>query len=197
MNDRLAVEKAFKNGTSLKGYDLRRVDLSHMHIAGIDLSEVNLCGADLIKSNLVGADLSNANLCGANLRDANLKGANLSKTNLSKTNLTHANLCRADLRKADLTMADLTESNLRKINIGPTIGISMFTPVGEENRTVILDLEYDLNVIVNLGCFRGYEHEAISDIQDKYGMDSTYERVISAMCAQVRKSLVEWEVIHD
>ena len=191
-NQRRVVEKAFKNGNSLKGYDLRGVNLSHMHLAGIDLSGTKLCRVDLIKSNLAGA-----NLYGANLRDADLKQANLKGANLSKTNLSNANLYKADLTRADLTAADLTDSNLRKINIGPTTGIAMFTPVGENNRTVILNLEYDLNIIVTLGCFRGYEHEAISDIQDKYGMDSTYEKVISAMCAQVRKSLVEWEVRHD
>jgi len=81
------VEKAVKQGCSLRNADLIGYYLGHT-----SLNMANLKGANLTNAALNGCDLRCANLEGANLF-----GANLSYTFLDSTKLTNANLKLARL----------------------------------------------------------------------------------------------------
>ncbi|WP_186019905.1 pentapeptide repeat-containing protein [Burkholderia gladioli] len=105
---KVAVELACKQGTYLRGADLRDANLRGADLSGADLRDANLRGADLS-----GADLSGANLRGADLSGADLSGADLSGANLRGADLRDANLRGADLRDANLRGADLSGANLR------------------------------------------------------------------------------------
>jgi len=82
---------------SLKGADLRGVNLSDEDLRGADLRGANLSVADLSVADLDDADLSGANLSYANLRGAYLMGANLRGADLRGANLGDASLKGADL----------------------------------------------------------------------------------------------------
>ena len=106
---------------SLKGADLRGVNLRKANLRGADLRQADLSGASLWQTNLSGADLSEtllmlthlkqADLSGASLREADLWNATLSGANLSKANLFEANLSEAHLRRADISRAYLRRAD--------------------------------------------------------------------------------------
>ena len=88
---------------------------SIVSLRGADLRKINLSHADLTGANLSGADLSEANLSGALLFRANLRDTILSGANLSDTILKAANLEEALLRGANLKDAiGITISELEK-----------------------------------------------------------------------------------
>ena len=88
---------------SLRGADLRKINLSHA-----DLTGANLSGADLSEANLSEANLSGALLFRANLRDTILSGANLSDTILKAAILEEALLRGANLKDAiGITISEL------------------------------------------------------------------------------------------
>ena len=70
----------FQVPESLRGANLRWVDLHGADLSCADLRSVNLCGADLS-----GADLSWVDLRGADLSEANLNGANLWDIQIDQT----------------------------------------------------------------------------------------------------------------
>ncbi len=80
---------------SLKGADLRAVQL-----ANLDINDIALDGADLSGADLRGIDLSSATLVSTNLSNANLAGANLRSTDLHSADISNANLAGADLTGA-------------------------------------------------------------------------------------------------
>src|SRR5262249_43095025 len=110
------------SGTSLRGANLVRTDLSSMQLSQVDLAEANLRMADLRRSDLrearltgsslSGATLSDANLTGASLVEATLIGAMLSGADLRRTDLTGANLEGSDLQGAFMVGAFLNETHL-------------------------------------------------------------------------------------
>ena len=74
------VEKAVKEGVSLKYANLRDADLEGTQLSNSDLRDANLyyadlCGAYLCDADLRGADLSGAYLYGADLTYADLRDA--------------------------------------------------------------------------------------------------------------------------
>ncbi|HDR9834255.1 TPA: pentapeptide repeat-containing protein [Burkholderia multivorans] len=109
---KIAVEMACKQGTNLRGADLRGADLR-----GADLRGANLRGADLSGANLRGADLRDADLSDADLRGADLRDADLSDADLRGADLSGANLRGADLSGANLRGAYLRGANLRGANL--------------------------------------------------------------------------------
>lgn len=163
-----AVEKAVKEGISLRNIDLSGKALSGANLRGADLSGANLRGTNLRGANLICADLR-----GADLRDANLSGANLSCVNLRRANLSCANLGRADLIGANLWGANLWGADLRGINISDEIIIDIHLD------SVITDKRYiqiscigsrkDLTTycfdddIIFCGCFKG----SLNDFEQK------------------------------
>lgn len=64
-------------GASLRGQDLRDVDLQDAFLSGIDLSDADLRDVDLAGADLEGAILTDADVRGANLETANLSHARL------------------------------------------------------------------------------------------------------------------------
>ncbi len=94
-----------KQGESLNGFDLRRVNFRNakLHSANLSeakLQEADLAYADLSGSNLALAELKNANLKGANLRQANLQGADLTSANFSYAELVGSQLEGVNFKNA-------------------------------------------------------------------------------------------------
>lgn len=85
------------SGPSLRGADLRSVDLSQSSLHGVDLR-----GADLRSVDLRERDLRGALLAGADLRGARLDGAQLAGVDLSDAELDEASFAGADVTGADL-----------------------------------------------------------------------------------------------
>ena len=191
---RLAVEWALDNEVPLN-----RTDLSGANLRYMDLRGVNLSYADLRRINLSRAILTNADLSNADLRQAYLYNAYLIKSDLRSSNMECANLKKADLREADLrgsslNMANLELVNLQKADVRMTEGLFTFGPMVEENNEIVrLSIDSDLSITISIGHFK----DQLANIEAKHGKNSTYAAVVSAMCAQVRKSLVEWEVRRD
>jgi hypothetical protein len=138
--------RAFKNGalafisqagTSFRGANLTRADLSEAILKGADFREANLIATDFFHCQ--GIDLAcventyldspqvqklvttgrgdNENfdqldLCGINLRNFYLQGASLKETNLSQGNLQHTNLAGAKLIGTNLEDTNLIEAYL-------------------------------------------------------------------------------------
>jgi hypothetical protein len=105
----------------LSGVDLRKRNLTRIHLVGKRMRYANLAGAEmqyadlraaeLRDADLTDTDLLNADLSEADLRDADLSGAQLGATKLDRadlrgallyTSLDHVSLCGADLRGAEL-----------------------------------------------------------------------------------------------
>lgn len=99
------------------GADLRKYNLSGMHLSGIDLRGANLSDANLTKTNLSDANLEDANLTGAIMKEINLRGANLKYAVLDE-----ADLRQADLRRTNLTGATFYDTNHRGIDISGSTG---------------------------------------------------------------------------
>ncbi len=118
---------AIVSGISLKGLDLRSLDLDLFDLRGANLNESilsgqNLSGFDLTGASLIGANLSGAQFNGANLSGVDLTGANLNRASLVKTNLKKATLTgviavAAELSSAVVTSANLSAADLRGCNL--------------------------------------------------------------------------------
>jgi hypothetical protein len=155
--------------------DLREADLS-----GEDLRGANLRRADLRKANLRRADLS-----GVNLRRADLRGARLYGANLYGADLTGADMYGADLRGARLYGANLYGANLTGADLAMSNGILMFGPVGNVKRIGYAVKHHPNTVYVQLGCFWGTQEEAVIAIRKKYDANSSYERIVEAVCSSL------------
>ena len=103
---------------------------------------------------------------GADLRDADLRDAYLSDADLSGVNLSGANLSGADLSGADLRDADLSGAK----------NIKAFQ-CGECNR-ISFAIKWESEVMFKIGCFWGNTEKAILKVQEKYGENSYYEKLI-------------------
>ena len=87
-----SLEKMCRDGQSLSGFFIQKVnlhdialnnaDLENVDFSKSDLSYAHLYGANMQGTNLFKADLTGANLRAANLIDCNFLGANLYKTKL-------------------------------------------------------------------------------------------------------------------
>lgn len=107
--------------------ELRRANLSGIHLAGADFSKAQMLGV-----NFAGADLTSANFSDAVLsshwekgifRDADLSGADLSRANIYEANFIGANLSNiiapeANLGWNDFTNANLSGAQLQDANLG-------------------------------------------------------------------------------
>jgi hypothetical protein len=104
----------------LQEAQLIRDDGLIVSLRGADLRSVNILTADLSKADLTRAILLDAELPYANFSDANLTKTIFSifnsKTNLQRANFVRANLKGAVLAKATLKKADFTEANLEGAN---------------------------------------------------------------------------------
>lgn len=89
-------------GTSLKGAQLARADLTSVNFGPLKFDTPEGHGVRMQRTNLSGASLRFCILRDCDLRDSILMGVDLSNTNLSG----------CDLRRADLTGANLSGSNL-------------------------------------------------------------------------------------
>ena len=119
-----SVEKQIESvkGANLKGIDLRFADLDYSFMVKADLRFANLqntqlSGAKLQNANLSGVMLQNANLKRANLYNADLSGANLQNANLERANLQNANLLGAKLQNANLSRAIFQDANLVAVGL--------------------------------------------------------------------------------
>ncbi len=120
---------------TLRGIDLKNLDLEDFHFGGKDLTEAKLNDSQLNKANLQNCTLIGANLQSADLTEANLRGANLgvkaelradfTKTILSRANLDSANLYGAALNGTDLTEASLLRTNLKSAYLSKTEGLTL------------------------------------------------------------------------
>jgi uncharacterized protein YjbI with pentapeptide repeats len=95
---------------SLRGADLRSVNILTADLSKADLTRAILTDAELDHANFSNANLTKtvlhrANLEGASFTDANLKGAVLAKATLKKTDFTGADLKGAFFTGADLSAA--------------------------------------------------------------------------------------------
>ena len=92
-----------------------------------------------------------------------------------KVSLFRANLREADLREANLYGANLYEANLYGADLFGAKGVVSFQ-AGEYNRTCI---GYFKEIpMFNIGCFKGTKEESIEAIRKKYGIGSSYEKLI-------------------
>ncbi len=96
------LARADFRGTSLKGAQLTRADLTGVNFGPIKFDTPEGHGVRMQRANLSGASLKFCNLRDCDLRDSILMGIDLSNTNLTG----------CDLRRADLTGANLSGSNL-------------------------------------------------------------------------------------
>jgi hypothetical protein len=71
------------DGDSLRGADMRGVDLREANLRGADLGGANLTGAYLSWADMRGADLTGADLSWVNMRGVDLRGADLTGADLS------------------------------------------------------------------------------------------------------------------
>ena len=111
----------------LSATDLRRADLTKLHlekalIAYAHLGDANLTRATLDDAmvrgvNLDGANLEHASMRRINLSYTSLRGANLQGAQLPGANLWHASLERARLAGADLAGAQMQGVELRKARL--------------------------------------------------------------------------------
>lgn len=97
---------------SLRGIDLKGIDLSEIVLLGADLT-----GADLSQANLRGAYLAGAKMKGANLTEANLAGAIIEGTDMEDCIVQYADLSRCWIENkrdgaGSLNHAALDGSNL-------------------------------------------------------------------------------------
>lgn len=110
----LTVQLDTLRGANLKGLDLRYADLNGLDMRGADLRGTDLSYASLIGADLSGADLSGANLSHADMRRVNLRYADLIHADLRDADVSYANLRRADLRGANLSGANLSGADLSR-----------------------------------------------------------------------------------
>jgi len=106
---------------SLKGLDLKGVDLSFAYLIGSDLRYTNLSGANLDGVNLNNQDLTGTILSFADLTGAKLDGVDLTNKDLRGTILNGVDISRVDLTYKDLTGIVLKGANLRNIDLNGTI----------------------------------------------------------------------------
>lgn len=119
-------------GTSLRGYDLSRMNLRRADLTGAilwevdlgvsDLNGAKLTGTQFYKADLTGAHFVKADLTRSQITEANLWLAWLYRANLCKANLSHSNLRQvifrwANLQQANLSRTDLREADLRHANL--------------------------------------------------------------------------------
>ena len=103
-----------------------------------------------------GADLRGADLRGADLRGADLRGVDLSGANLRDADLEGANLEGANLEYA---------KNIKSFQCG------------ECNR-ISFAVKWESEIMFKIGCFWGNTEKAILKVEEKYGENSYYEKLI-------------------
>lgn len=123
-----------KSGSTVKGANFSKVDLSGLDLSKTDFSGANLSRANLSNSNFFDANLQNAELLGADLSGADLTSANLEGSDLTRSymegarawhaNLKNANLIEANLNRADFWNAHLFNTRLWRTDIKGAISIS-------------------------------------------------------------------------
>ena len=147
-----------------------------------DFKTLKECVKDAVsnKSNLRGADLS-----GAYLRDADLRGAYLSGANLRGAYLSGADLSGAYLRDADLRDADLSGAYLSGADLSGAKNIIACVGLGNSKRDVYC-VKHENKIMIKAGCFWGDEYEFAKAVTEKYGKNSTYLAVVSAMCRELK-----------
>lgn len=106
---------------TLRGPDLRGLDLRRAYLRGANLSGADLRRANLREATLEGADLRQSRLDGACLRSANIRSANLQNATLREAELVWANLTGTNLASSDLQAADLSGANLRSADLTRTL----------------------------------------------------------------------------
>lgn len=116
------IEEWVKQGRSLEGANLYRINLQGANLRRANLQKANLNYTNLHKANLWEVNLREANLFLVNLQKATLNDADLQKANLLLANLQGANLHYADLQEtllfgASLQEALLLDTNLQEANL--------------------------------------------------------------------------------
>ena len=86
-----------------------------------------------------------------------------------------SNLRGADLRDAYLSGADLSGAK----NIIACVGL------GNSKRDVYC-VKHENKIMIKAGCFWGDEYEFAKAVTEKYGKNSTYLAVVSAMCRELK-----------
>lgn len=104
-------------------------------LKGADLRDMNLSGCDLSGAKLRGANLERMRMVRTNLSAADLTGAKLIETDLTRADLSSANLIEADLGVAVLEFALLKNANLTHANLFS----AMLTDADLSGATVIDD----------------------------------------------------------
>ena len=105
---RKRVEDCAKNGESMAGVELRKLDLSELDLKGVQLHDARLRDVNLKNTILYGADLS-----GATLQRCDLSGAVLGEATLVDADLTGAEAMKIDLRSANLAGAVLDQAKMK------------------------------------------------------------------------------------
>ncbi len=118
---------------SLKGLDLRAINLDTFDLRGANLNKTNLSG-----KKLNGYDLSGCSLIGANLSAVQLQGANLSNTDLTGASLERATLKKANLKGASLTGVIAVGADFREIG-GISINLAAADLRGADLASAVLD----------------------------------------------------------
>ena len=90
-----SLEKMCRDGQSMSGFfiqkvNLHKIALNNADLENVDFSKTDLSYAHLYGANMQGANLFKADMTGANLRNANLTDCNFLGANLYKTKLDNA-----------------------------------------------------------------------------------------------------------
>lgn len=124
--DRLAeIRDILSRGGDLKGNDLEKADLRHLHAVRPNLERAHLSQADLSGSHIFDGNFEGAVMIGADFSDSDLtncdfRGADLTRANLSGARLWNSNFENAALTEANLSRTDLRNTNLHNIKLWHT-----------------------------------------------------------------------------
>lgn len=125
MARRQALEKAFREGRSLAGWDLTGLDLTGIDLRGADLSAALMESVDFSGARLDGCDLSRSVLVRSvlqrvSLRSSRLEGTNLAGSTIEDSDLVESRWDGSVLDDALVSRCRMTGSQLRQCRLHGT-----------------------------------------------------------------------------